>query len=62
MGVTRSGGGSMWLILVLAAVAVMNSGFAALYAREEVAPPLRVARFFERLATPIDVEKEVGPQ
>jgi len=60
LGVTRSGEGSIWLILALAAVAVMNSVFAALYAREVVGAPLRVERFFEKLATPIDADKEIG--
>jgi SSS family solute:Na+ symporter len=61
VGVTRNGGDSFWLIATLLIVAIVNSVFSVLYAREAVVEPVKVNRFFEKLATPIDADAEVGP-
>ena len=62
VGVTRSGADSVWLLLALAGIVVCNALFLPLYARDVTAPPERVARFFEKLEMPINVEVEIGDE
>ena len=59
-GVSASGHGSGWLIAALVATALLNFVFASRYGREIVKPPIALERFFERLETPIDFDREVG--
>jgi Na+/proline symporter len=59
-GISRLGATSLWLILSLGGITVMNIMFLPLYAREVRQPPDRLARFFARLEKPVDVDSEVG--
>jgi len=57
---SASGVGGEGLAAGIAGIVVLMWGFLPLYARDAVAMPERVARFFNRLDQPIDVAAELG--
>ncbi|MDH3252514.1 MAG: hypothetical protein OEM41_06945, partial [Ignavibacteria bacterium] len=59
-GISRSGAGSLWLPGALAGITLLTASFLPLYGKEIEHPPERVARFFARLKTPVDVATEVS--